>query len=75
MRLREYLRHKQITLGEAATQLGVRLGTVERWCLAADHRRFRMPRRSQMLLIFVWSGGQVDPNSFYDLPTLADAAA
>lgn len=35
----------------------------------------RMPRRDEMVRIYVVTGGDVTPNDFYDLPCLQQAAA
>lgn len=45
--------------------------TSRRYCLPHGHPEYRIPRPSEMTRIYLATGGQVQPNDFYDLPALA----
>lgn len=66
MALREWREINRLSLDAAAKRLGAANGTVVwRW-----ENGVAIPRRGQMVRIYVETRGQVDPNSFYDLPAL-----
>lgn len=52
---------------ELGKSLGVSSETIRRW-----ESGLRIPERDKMVLIYIRTGGIVEPNSFYDLPPLAD---
>lgn len=52
---------------EQRLQGRVSRAAVERWCLPIGHHRRRVPRESELRLIFLESAGEVEPNDFYPL--------
>lgn len=58
MRLRTYRKLRELTIEDAATQLGVHHLTLWRW------ENGRSPEPSMMREIFLWSGGAVRPEDF-----------
>lgn len=67
MLLRDEIKRLDLTLEEAAAQLGTSAPVLSR-------ATKRVPRPDLVVRIYVWSGGRVDPNSFYALPALDGAA-
>lgn len=65
MNLGDYLTYKKINASKAARELHVSHTAVGHWVSGK-----RLPRPEQMLFIYRWSRGQVQPNDFYDLPNL-----
>jgi hypothetical protein len=59
---KKYLEIKRRTIADVARELGEHRETVRTWINGA------IPRRQQMLKIYLWSKGQVQPNDFYELP-------
>jgi hypothetical protein len=53
-----------------ATRIGVSLGALSRYCQPPTAKHFRMPTQEVMLRIYIATSGEVDPNSFYDLPEI-----
>ena len=69
MRLQKWRENKGLTLDSVAGRVGVASMTVSRW-----ERGSRIPRRGEMLRLFLCTDGQVQPNDFYELPELERAA-
>lgn len=81
MRLSDWLAANGLTQTAFARMVEARQGDVSRYCRPPGHPSFRIPRPPTMRRIFLATGGKVDANSFYDLPSLpaepasAEAAA
>lgn len=60
MTLAQYLALRDLTIGEAAAELGVEHETVRRYLTGA-----RRPRPAIMERIIAWSDGQVTADAFY----------
>jgi transcriptional regulator with XRE-family HTH domain len=71
MRLREWRAQRNLSADQAAPILGIASGST----LARYERGARLPRKREMVDIFIATRGAVDPNSFYDLPDLAGLPA
>ena len=56
-------------LGELLGRTGK---SVARYCAPVGRDDFSRPDERAMIAIYVWSGGRITPNDFYDLPTLND---
>lgn len=69
MKLAAYLTMNEIKQRMMAEALSLHILTVNRWCTGRS-----MPTRSDMLRIYRWTNGEVQPNDFYDLPDLAVAS-
>jgi hypothetical protein len=67
MKLRDYIIAQGLSITEAARQLDIRYAAVHLW-----FHECRIPTEDNMRAIYVWSGGTVQPNDFYDLPPLED---
>lgn len=65
MKLMTHIENLGINITEAARQMKKPQQRVHLW--ATDQR---IPRKSEMRDIYVWSNGVVEPNDFYDLPDL-----
>lgn len=59
MQLREYLSLRQLTLAQAAEQIGCSVSALHRWTEGA------VPRKPDMQRLMQWSKGAVMPNDFY----------
>lgn len=71
MTLREWRRRNRRTLKDCAELFGAQTwNLVWRW-----ENGKQLPRVPQMRRIYAATAGQVDPNSFYDLPELPLEAA
>jgi|TARA_R100000734_G_C3266790_1_gene63836 hypothetical protein len=70
MKLKEYLKnteHTQMSFideVEMATGHKIPQGTIAKWILGV-----RIPRKSEMLLLYEVTEGQVQPNDFYGIQT------
>lgn len=62
MKLKTYINQQKKTLIQTSKELGVPYEYVRRWSLGLV-----IPRPEQMSKIVTWSGGEVQPNDFYDL--------
>lgn len=62
MKLIKYLETKKISLLQASQELGFPYESVRRYSLGLV-----IPRPEQMKQIVEWSGGDIQPNDFYDL--------
>lgn len=74
MRLDAWIRAERLTLAGAAARIGLTTPEVVRRYRAG----LAIPRPAIMRRIYVATGGEVQPNDFYNLPSLerkADAAA
>lgn len=58
----QYLSENGFTLEDVAKVMGVSINAVSLWA-----RGKRVPSAGAMAEIYRWSGGAVQPNSFYDL--------
>lgn len=65
MKLQEYLNGIGLSHTAAAAEMEFSRAAVSNWCSGA-----RIPRQDEMRAIYLWSGGLVQPNDFYDLPDL-----
>lgn len=71
MRLDGYLKRKGLSSEAFAAQLSAHLcSKVSRVTVSQYRNGARIPRREQMIAIYELTGGEVDPNSFYDLPPM-----
>lgn len=66
MRLQEYLAKKNIKMAAWGRAVGVETRATARRYVLGSH----IPPREAIVRTFLWSGGQVTPNDFYDLPAL-----
>ena len=67
MRLKQYLENNEINYSEAARQMGVGHGSqVRRWALPFATPYSVFPSDVNLVKIFLWSGGQVTPNDWFD---------
>ena len=67
MRLKQYLEDNEINYSEAARQMGVGHGSqVRRWALPFATPYSVFPSDVNLVKIFLWSGGQVTPNDWFD---------
>jgi len=64
--LDEWMNDEGMTGREFAELVGADQATVSRW-----RRGLTTPGPEDMLRIYEVTGGEVDPNSFYDLPKVA----
>lgn len=62
MKLQRYLQEKQIGVVEMSKQLGLPQSTCSMWLTEK-----RIPSKESMQKIYEWSGGQVEPNDFYNI--------
>lgn len=60
MQFSEYLKEKNITQEQAASELGVDQAQISYWA-----RGIKLPNKENMKKIVEWSGGKVQPNDFY----------
>ena len=65
MLLEEYCKKMDLNDTDCAKALGVHRETFRLWRLHQN-----VPSEKHMVAIYIWSGGAVEPNSFYDLPDL-----
>lgn len=72
MKLVTWRRQEGMTQAELAEKLGCSQSYVSQMERAADPI---IPGPAIMIALFELSSGKVDPNSFYDLPSLVRAAA
>lgn len=70
MRLKDYRISQGLTQAEMAARIGVRRDSYARYELG-----LRVPRREVQTRIYLETGGQVPPGSYYDLPALPAAEA
>ena len=70
MRLGDHIVARELSFAEAGRQCGVTTSEIRRFA-----RGERIPRPATMARIYLWSGGAVTPNDFYDLPALPEAAS
>ena len=75
VKLDDYLRERGLSNAAFGARIDKPRQTVERYRLAPDHPRSRIPDRESMRDIYVETGGLVDANSFYALPKLRARAA
>ena len=68
--LAAHRREAGLTIKALAEFLGVDRQTLRRYELPRGVDEARVPGHIMMLKIFMWSGGAVRPDSFYDLPEL-----
>lgn len=69
MKLKEHIDLQGLTIAETARQLNKRQQTVHLWV-----NQQRIPRHDEIIDIYRWSKGVVQPNDFYDLPDLEEEA-
>jgi transcriptional regulator with XRE-family HTH domain len=62
MQFSQYLKDKNITQEQAAKELDVAQGMISLWATGE-----RLPRPENMAKIVKWSGGEVQPNDFYEV--------
>lgn len=62
MKLQKFLDEKQQTVADLARALSVKHTVALRWANGA-----RVPSKENMQKIYEWSGGQVEPNDFYNI--------
>jgi DNA-binding XRE family transcriptional regulator len=67
--LRQWRMSEALSQEEAAAKVGVVRKTWHQW-EAGD----AIPKREAMAQLFLLTGGQVQPNDFYDLPALDSVA-
>ena len=67
MRLAEYLKNEGLSRSAFARDIGVKPGTVWRYCLVREHPDHRIPTPAIMTRIVKATGGEVQPGDFYDL--------
>ena len=60
MNLDSFLKQEQMSTAAAAEAIGCGEETMRRWRVGN-----RVPRRRDMRLIVLWSGGKVQPNDFH----------
>ena len=65
MKLSQFLDLSQKTISQAAQEIGVSPEAVRYW-LNGERR----PSHYLMTKIYIWSGGQITPNDFHELPSL-----
>jgi len=70
MKLKAFIEMRGISVVSAAGELKKPQQTVHLWVSSA-----RIPRKAEMQDIYLWSGGMVEPNDFYDLPKIDDGRA
>ena len=75
MKLGEWRRSRKMTLAALGVRTGVGPETIRRHELPADHPKFRMPRREQLIRYYLASERLVTPNDFVDLPAAEAEAA
>jgi transcriptional regulator with XRE-family HTH domain len=68
MKLADWRRGQEMTQQQLADELGCILTTVARY-----ETGLRKPDDPTMIAIYRLTGGQVQPNDFYELPSLAEA--
>ncbi len=64
--LDQYMTEKTIANKAAGAELDADQETVRNW-----RNGTKVPRPDKIRLIYIWSDGMVDANSFYNLPNLA----
>lgn len=69
-----FRRELNLTYAELGARYGQTAQAAYRHCLSPADDRQQIPRRAEMLRIFVMSGGRITPNDFYELPALEAAA-
>lgn len=70
MNLRAWLEKTGTTYAALGRGCGFDLETGRRYVLGE-----RIPRKRHAIAIYLFTRGEVDPNSFYDLPDLSERAA
>ena len=66
MKLEEWRTEKKLTLTQLAKKFGAPHATVvRRWCLAKDHKDFKIPSAKYMNTIQEITMAAVTPNDFY----------
>ncbi len=66
MKLRRWMTREKVTYMAMSDRIGRSHSVVQRYCTGE-----RIPGRDAMVKIYVVTNGEVQPNDFYDLPTLA----
>jgi len=62
MKLAKYIEKQALTLKQAADELELTYEDVRRYCAGIV-----IPRQDKMAKIVKWSGGEVQPNDFYEV--------
>ena len=62
MKLQQYLDEKKQTVADLARALEVQHTVALRWA-----KDIRIPSKENMQKIYEWSGGEVEPNDFYNV--------
>ena len=66
MKLEDWRNQKGLSYPQLASKFGANHATVvRRWCLAADHKDFKIPSSKYMRVIQEITMGAVTPNDFY----------
>jgi hypothetical protein len=74
-RLELWRRQENLTYGQLSARIGAKSkNTARRYCLAPADPDHRLPSPPVMVNIYVESRGWVQPNHFYALPVLPEAA-
>lgn len=60
---------------DAAEALQCAPGQAWQYMIPLDHARFTMPRTPMMQRIFAWTGGEIEPQHFYDVEAWRAALA
>ncbi len=68
MKLSDFLIKNNITMSQAAKELGLSYENIRRY-----YNEIVVPRPTHMQKIVYWSGGSVRPNDFYDIPELSNS--
>lgn len=74
MKLKDYRKQAGLSVDEARQKIGVSAVTWRAWERDAMHPKAKVPKSLNMIKLFIWSRGAVEPNDFHCLPDLAGSA-
>lgn len=73
--LRAWLKRNRVPVAKFAARVNRSRSSLTRNLLPLDHPDFQVPRSDAMALIYLETGGEIQPNGFYILPALQPAQA